>query len=139
MIQSCEFESRQERLENCLLQSSLSVLTLIRCSFHPRVTAVARKELQSFCQKCRWQVIYLNTHTPLTQRSWSGLSMPLCRYSVGTYPETSSHVRNLLGNIRPQSCQLAEPLWTDPGIKRGISVRELISTSKKKKKSAGGI
>ena len=38
------------------------------------------------------------------------------------------------GNIGPQSSQLAEPLWTDPGLKRGISVRELISTSKKKKK-----
>ena len=39
--------------------------------------------------------------------------------------------RNLSGNIRPQSSQLAEPLWTDPGIKSGTSVRELISTSKK--------
>ena len=33
--------------------------------------------------------------------------------------------------------QLAEPLWTDSGLKSGISVRELISTLKKKKKSAG--
>ena len=45
---------------------------------------------------------------------------------------------NLSGNIRPQLSQLTEPLWTDPGIKSGISVRELISTSKKKKKNAGG-
>ena len=37
---------------------------------------------------------------------------------------------NLSGNIRPQSSQVAEPLWTDPGIKRGISVRDLISTLK---------
>ena len=42
-----------------------------------------------------------------------------------------------------QSSQVAEPLWTDPGQKSGISVRELMSTSKKKKKekkkkSAGG-
>ena len=37
------------------------------------------------------------------------------------------------GNIRPQSSQLAEPLWTDSGLKGGSSVRELISTSKKKK------
>ena len=29
---------------------------------------------------------------------------------------------------------LTEPLWTDPGLKNGISVRELISTLKKKKK-----
>ena len=30
--------------------------------------------------------------------------------------------------------QLAEPLWTDPSMKSEISVRELISTLKKKKK-----
>ena len=29
---------------------------------------------------------------------------------------------------QPQSPQLAEPLWTDPGLKSGISVRKLIST-----------
>ena len=52
----------------------------------------------------------------------------------------------LLGNIGPQSSQLAEPLWTDPGINSGISLRELISINKyqkkkkkkKRKKSAGG-
>ena len=32
------------------------------------------------------------------------------------------------GNTQEQSSQLAEPLWTDPGLKNGISVRELIST-----------
>ena len=37
---------------------------------------------------------------------------------------------------RSQSSQLAEPLKTDAGLKSGISVRELISTLKKKK-SAG--
>ena len=35
------------------------------------------------------------------------------------------------GNARPQSSQLAEPLWTDPGLKSGIYVRELISTLNK--------
>ena len=29
-----------------------------------------------------------------------------------------------------QLSQLAEPMWTDPGLKSGISVRELISTLK---------
>ena len=43
---------------------------------------------------------------------------------------------NSSGNIRSQSSQLAGPLWTDPGLKSAISVRELISTGKKK--SAGG-
>ena len=61
----CRFESRQGRRENFLLYSQLCVLTLIRCPFHPRVTAVARKTTttttttttkRSFCQKCRWQV-----------------------------------------------------------------------------------
>ena len=35
--------------------------------------------------------LQLNTHTPLTHRSRSGLTMPLSRHCVGTYPETSSH------------------------------------------------
>ena len=33
--------------------------------------------------------LHLNTPTPLTQRSGSGLTLPLSRHSVGTYPETS--------------------------------------------------
>ena len=43
------------------------------------------------------------------------------------------HLRlaNVSGNIQSQSYQLVEPLWTDPGIKSGNSVRELISTVKK--------
>ena len=31
-------------------------------------------------------------------------------------------------NTRSQSSQLSEPLWTDPGLNSGISVRELTST-----------
>ena len=52
--------------------------------------------------------------------------MPLSRHSMGIYQETSSHVirKETLG----QSFQLAEPLWTDPGLKSGIRLRELIST-----------
>ena len=46
----CEFKSWQEWQENFLLQSQLCLLTLIRCLFHPRVTAVA------LCQTCKWQV-----------------------------------------------------------------------------------
>ena len=56
--------------------------------------------------------------------------MPLYRHRVGSYPENEL-TRNLSGNIR---LELAEPLWTDPVMKGGISVRELISTLKKKKK-----
>ena len=42
--------------------------------------------------------------------------------------------RDSSGNTRPQLSQLAEPLWTDPGLKSGISVRELISTKAKQNK-----
>ena len=36
---------------------------LFRYSFHPRVTAVARKRSRSFCQKCRWQVTAKHAYT----------------------------------------------------------------------------
>ena len=35
--------------------------------------------------------LHLNTHTTLTERSRSWLTMPLSGHSVGTYLETSSH------------------------------------------------
>ena len=39
------------------------VCWLIKCLFHPHVTAVARKRPRSFCQKCRWQVTPKHTYT----------------------------------------------------------------------------
>ena len=56
--------------------------------------------------------------------------MSLCRHSVGI--SENELTRNSSGNTRPQSSQLAEPLWTDPGLRSGISVRNLISILKKK-------
>ena len=56
------FESRQERRENVLFQGQLFALILIRCPFHPRVTAVARQRPWSFCQKCWWQVTPKHTY-----------------------------------------------------------------------------
>ena len=50
-------------------------------------------------------------------------------HSVGMY-YGNEVTRISLGNVRPQSSQLAEPLWTDAGLKSEISVRELISTLK---------
>ena len=43
------------------------------------------------CAKSAGARLHINTHTPLTQRSLSGLTMPLSRQSVGIYLETSSH------------------------------------------------
>ena len=51
----------------------------------------------------------------------------LSGHGVGTYQENEL-TRNLSGNTRPQSSQLAEPLSTDPNIKSGISVHDRIST-----------
>ena len=54
--------------------------------------------------------LHLDTHTPLTERSRSGLTMPLCSGNELT--------RNSSGNNRLQSSQLAEPLLTNPGLCR---------------------
>ena len=51
------------------------------------------------------------------------------RHSVGTY-DRNELTRNSFGNTRSKSSQLAEPLWTDPGVKSGNSVRKLICTKK---------
>ena len=51
----------------------------------------------------------------------------LSKHGVGTY-QGNKLTYNSLGNARAQSSQLAEPLWTGPGLKSGVGVRELIST-----------
>ena len=104
------------------------MLIFIWCPFCPRVTTVAYKRPQSFGKKCTWQ-LHLNTHAPLTQQSQSGLTMPRSRHSVRTNQETNSHTTHQ--GILSQSFQLAEPLWTDPSLRSGISVHKLISTKKK--------
>ena len=57
--------------------------------------------------------------------------MPLSRQSVGIYQETNSHATHQ-GTLA-YSC--LSSLWTDPGLKSEISVRELISSFKKKSAS----
>ena len=110
------------------------MLILIRFPFHPLCyRSGTYKTPVIHSAKSAGGRLHLNTHTPLTQRNRSGLTMPSSRHSVGTYPVTSSHAtcQETFGYSRIQP---AEPLWTDPGIKSGISVHELISTKKKKKK-----
>ena len=51
-------------------------------------------------------------------------------YSVGT-SQGNKLIRSCSGKSQPQSSYLAEPLWTYPGLKSGIGVRELISSLKK--------
>ena len=52
------------------------------------------------------------------------------RHSVGTCQGNELTCKSS-GNARPQSAQLAEPLWTDHGFKSRILVHELISPYKK--------
>ena len=107
------------------------MLTLIRCPFHPHVTAVARKRLRSFCQKCRWQITPKHADT-LDPKKLEWADYAAVQASCGNL-SGNELTRNSSGNTRSLSYQLAEPLWNDPGQKCGISVREQISTSKKKK------
>ena len=100
------------------------MLTLIQCPFHSLVTAVARKRHRSFCQKCKFQVTPKCTHTPLTLRRKSELTVPF-RHGVGTL-QGNELIRNLSGKPRPQSSQLAEPLCTDLGLESGTGARELL-------------
>ena len=100
------------------------------CPFHPRVTAVARKRPWSFCQNCRRQVTPKHAHTLDPKKSeWADRPYMLCRHSVGTYQRKRT-TRNSSGNTRPQSPQLVETLWTDPGLTSGSSKCELIFTLK---------
>ena len=97
--------------------------TLTCCPFHPLLLQSHVKD-PGHSAKSAGGRLHLNMHTPFTQLSQSRLTM-LSRHNVGTYLETSSHMS--LGNTWPQSSQLAEPLWSDPCIKSGVSLHELIS------------
>ena len=59
-------------------------------SVPPPSYADARKKPGYFAKSAGGR-LHLNTHTALTQRSRSGLTMPPSRHSVGTYPETCSN------------------------------------------------
>ena len=76
--------------------------------------------------------LQLNTHTPFTQTksNWAD-----CAAVQALHGNLSGNklTRNLSGNNRPQSTELARPLWTDPGIKSGTIERDPIATSEKEK------
>ena len=108
------------------------MLTFIRCPFYPHFTAVARKRPRSFYPKCSWQVTPKHAYTlDPSKPEWTDYATVQTQCGNLSGNELT---RNLSGNIRPQSSQLSEPLWTDLGVKSGISVLELISTPPPKKK-----
>ena len=114
----------------------VNFLCRLLVSVPARVSAVARERPRSFCQNCRWQVTpnYAYTIGP-TKSEWPDYASAQAQCGNLSGKERT---RNLSGNIWPQSSQFAEPLWTDPGIKSGISVRELISTLKQTNKAQAG-
>ena len=109
------------------------MLTLIRCPFHPRVTAVARKRPQSFYLKCRWQVTPEHAYSlDQTKSEWADYAAVQAKCGNLSGNELT---RNSSGNTRSQSSQLAEPLWTDPGLKEWNSrARANLHFKKKKQK-----
>ena len=116
---------RQKRRENFLLQSKHSVFTIIRCPFHPSVTAVARKRPRSFGKKkCRWQVTPKHAYNlDPTKSEWAVYAAVQARSGNLSVNEL---IRNSSGNTWSQSSQLTQPMWTDPGLKSGVSVRGLM-------------
>ena len=78
----------------------------------------------------------LNSHTPLTKQSQSGLTMPLCRESMGTYQESSSHAIRQ-GTLSHSCLSSLSHYGLIPGLRSRISVNDLISTLKKKRRRWG--
>ena len=100
--------------------------------FHPRFTAVARKRPRSFCQNCRWQVTPKHAYTLDPMKSeWTDYATVQAVWE----PIRKSDHTQLVGEQSAivVSGQIAEPLWTNPGLKSGISVCEPISTLKKQR------
>ena len=77
---------------------------IIWCSSHPRVSQRHEKDPGHSAKRAGGR-LHLNMHTPVTQWSWSGLTMKSW-HSVGNYQGNELTCRNCLS----QSSQLAEPL-----------------------------
>ena len=69
--------------------------------------------------------LHLNVHTPLPHRSWADYAAVQAKCGNLSGNELTC---NSSGNTWSQLSQLTEPLWTDPGLKSGISLRKLIFT-----------
>ena len=91
LLKGCEFDSRQEPPEKFPLHSKLSLLTLPLLLFCIRSMFVLRQwhiKDPGHSAKRAGGKLHLNTHTPLTQRNRSGMTM-LC--TPVPIKETSSH------------------------------------------------
>ena len=130
-LKGCEFESQQEWREFFFFRVNFTCWCLFSVCSSPMLPQWHVKDPAHSAKSADGR-LHLNMHTPLTQQSWSGLTMPLSRCSVNLSRNQLTY--NLSGNTLPQSSQLAKPLWTDLGLKSGNSVRLHTCT----KKSASG-
>ena len=101
-------------VEDFLFQSQLCVLTLIRCPFHPRVTAVTRKRPRSFCQKCRWQVTPKHAYTLYPSKlEWADYAAVEADCGNLSGNELTRNSSGTLGHSRLSSLSRVESLcWT---------------------------
>ena len=110
------------------------MLNLIRCPFHPRVTAVARKRPRSFCQKCKWQVTSKHAYTLYPSKSeWADYASVQAECGNVSANELTL---NSSGNTASQLSHLPERLCRKSGL---ISMRKLMSTLNRRNSRMLGI
>ena len=103
------------------------MLIPIWCLLH-HVTAVACKDPGHSAKSADGR-LHLLMHTLLIQQSQTSEWADNAAVQASCWNLSGNELtHNLSGNIHPQLSQLTEPLWTDPGIKSGITVHKLIST-----------
>ena len=114
-----------------LHQSSHCVLTLT-CSVSvplPCYDSLHVEDPDHSAKKCKWQVTPKHAYTlDPTKSEWADYAAVQAQCGNLSGNELTC---NSSGKTRPQSSQLAEPLWTDPGQRGGISMHDVISTKSK--------
>ena len=117
-------------------QVLISVLTLIRCPFHPCLPQWHVKD-PGHSAKSAGSRLHLNTHTTLTQRSGSGVTLP-SRQNVGIY-QGNEITGNSFGHIRPVlSARWATVDWFWPQKWNWCARADLYSPPHPQKKKKGG-
>ena len=98
------------------------VLTLIWCPYHPLLWQWHVKD-PNHSAKSAGGRLYMNTHVcTLNSPSQSRLTMLVCRHSVWTYQEMSSHATHQ-GTLSHSCLSLLSHWGPDPSVKSGISMK----------------
>ena len=121
-----EFSSLQSTL--CADSYSVSVT--------PLVTTVACKRLWPFCQKCRWQVTPKHAyHLDPLQSEWADYAAVQAECGNLSRNELT---RSSSGDTKLQLSQLAQLLWTDPGLRVELVCASQSPLKNEEENSAGG-